>query len=490
MTKFFTTHLQEKVSAVKEKFRLIENPDVTSMADDLEQEEKMKSSVDNIINDISTFAIFLSDLTIHFYNLDRIEYQGVSRVGEPMANLHCVYVDIKFFFNYYIEYFLNEGTYSVIFELLQERYSFDESIFMRNFLELSNTNPMELGIPSDFLPNVDDNSRIGHTIRGKSRDESMIMDEKLCEMLASNGNLSFSDSQQTMNIANNLGDKFKNVDYQIEEVNEDDREEQNDFQVTIRKMRSQQDRIIDRFENNLSRPGSFMTQGNALTQFNDPKMRSSTKKNDNDSNRNTIRLPKNIKQVQGNIFSPFNEPEIGDFRQQHFFDFKVSKTDFLAAPARILSSIDSIRSPLSKIQIILQALTMSLEELRMLNSSQKRPREAFLTVTLDNLMSLLIYLIIKGRISGILVHSRIIQIFSKTVQGSNLRIIAFLLKGAIRYINKISTSKSICSLAERKSEIVGRFSKSLLRNYSFGNTDMIKNNIEYVDKDFTIGDLH
>lgn len=92
-------------------------PRLESLASSMKLEEKNRKLISSLLNDISNFALFLSDLTITFYNFDKMRFNALTRVNEPLTDLESNLLDVSNLFNFYIQYFFSDKVYSIIFNL-------------------------------------------------------------------------------------------------------------------------------------------------------------------------------------------------------------------------------------------------------------------------------------------------------------------------------------------------------------------------------------
>lgn len=122
-----------------------------SLAWSTKLEENKKKYISSLLDDIAKFALFLSDLTITFYNFDKLRFNAMSRVNEPLTDLESHLLDVNTLFNFYIKYFFSEKVYNIVFKLYQERFNLDEALFIQNYIRLQNSTPHSLGIPDELV---------------------------------------------------------------------------------------------------------------------------------------------------------------------------------------------------------------------------------------------------------------------------------------------------------------------------------------------------
>lgn len=104
--------------------------------------------------------------------------------------------------------------------------------------------------------------------------------------------------------------------------------------------------------------------------------------------------------------------------------------------------ISEVKNPLGKIILIINSLTAALEAINT-PSNYPESRSNEFKISIDNLISIMMFIIIKSKVSNILIHSKIIQSYCKYSNDSAIKQIIFILKGAIRSINKIGTGLNV-----------------------------------------------
>lgn len=136
---------------------------------------------------------------------------------------------------------------------------------------------------------------------------------------------------------------------------------------------------------------------------------------------------------------------------------------YLSQAVGIFKLISEVKNPLGKIILIINSLTAALEAINTpSNFFNPAPKEKIeIKISVDNLISILMFIILRSGASDILIHSKIIQSYCKYSSDSALKKVVFILKGAIRGINKIGTGLSIKeqllrSVGVRESEIAAQ----------------------------------
>jgi cell division protein FtsB len=121
INEFFENYFQKKLKTVKksieeendvyESNKSHQYKNVQFLASSMKLEEQKKDLLTELIDDISKFALFLSDLTITFYNLDKMRFNAITRINEPLQDLESTLITTQTLFNFYIKYFFSNKIY-------------------------------------------------------------------------------------------------------------------------------------------------------------------------------------------------------------------------------------------------------------------------------------------------------------------------------------------------------------------------------------------
>ena len=104
--------------------------------------------------------------------------------------------------------------------------------------------------------------------------------------------------------------------------------------------------------------------------------------------------------------------------------------------------IAQIKSPLGKLMIVVNSLVIALDTLSNLEQEEDQRRTPRL-ITIDNLVSILMWLIVQSKILDFNVHFSIIDIFCKLNRESVLITLKHCIKSAISSLEKLSLSASL-----------------------------------------------
>lgn len=127
----------------------------------------------------------------------------------------------------------------------------------------------------------------------------------------------------------------------------------------------------------------------------------------------------------------------------------------------LLKEIDNYSSPLEKLDLIIRCLSLSLQELGIVQWNTTP--ESIIVVNTDNLLSLLIYLILKADSKQFISHAKMLERFTEFPPGSHLNRFMFLIQASVSQICKIP----LCQRnLERGNQIVGSLLPQNLERYS------------------------
>ena len=102
-----------------------------------------------------------------------------------------------------------------------------------------------------------------------------------------------------------------------------------------------------------------------------------------------------------------------------------------------LRKIHFIETPLDKLRCIFRALSISICEVREFCSSISSKESTSVLLTIDHLQSVFIYMVVKGGISSLISHLKIVQAFFISTGIVDTDKLCFLLEGVIRFVAEV-----------------------------------------------------
>lgn len=381
-------------------------------------EQKIGKAVDKLMDNVRIFSCFIADLCIYYYNLDSLMFVCQTATGDQVTVGQNPFVTSDMLANYFLDIIFRSDNAAAIAEMAKYQ-SRDQTELLATHITLLRRVGCwsDIGLPQELLTD---------------RIESFSAEE-----VKANDNLIMDASE-----INDLFGNTENVDTEgdMSPHREDAKPGKQDSTRIETHGKNSKNQSAERTETlGESHPISTEKSEEDLRQLTfieeDSKHRATNASFslfreytmiDNVHTRYSKDLTAN--ETQGNLLALLNLRE-----EMH------QKKDKLLFPQsiEIFKQLPNVTNPSKKLYLLTTAVICALQEMRQIYSEKNPDVEVKFKVTLEMVVSLLIYMILKADLPDLIAEYKIMKVYFLLDKEYNHNKLIYLLKSAIKSINKL-----------------------------------------------------
>jgi hypothetical protein len=388
-----------------------------NISDD-KNEHKVAKAVDKLMDNVRIFACFMADLCIYYYNLDNLMFLCQTATEDHVAIGQNPFLTSDLLANYFIDIIFRSDTTCAISELVKFQ-SRDQTELLAGHISLIKRvgNWSDIGLPQELLR---DNMESFMADEAKAKD-NMIMNES----------------------------------------------EIKDFFGTSLIMETEEDLSPRREECKMEKQDSTHAETNCKNSKNQSEEKAealgepcpvSTERSEEDTSHLTFIQDDPKLKLVGASFSILKEctfiescPQggINDMTSNetqgnilallHLKEEMNHKKDRILFPhaIEIFRQLPNVANPVQKLYLLATSVVCALQEMRQIYSEHNPDIEVKFKVTVEMIVSVLIYIILKADVSDLIAEYKIMKVYFLLDKEYNHNKLIYLLKSAIKSINKL-----------------------------------------------------
>lgn len=379
---------------------------------------KLSKVVDKILDSIRIFSCFLGDLCVYFYNLDNLIFLCMTATGDNVQIAQNPFLSSDMLANYFLDLMFKTKGATNVAELMKYQSKDQNELLLTNVALIRKLgNWKEIGLPAELL---------------SAAHETFLSDES-----EANQNPIISQAEYSNLFASPNPSKFKSN-------TKDLRPNSGLFKVSHTSKQPISDVSTKEFD---SRSPNH-AKSKALDQNED----------EQESQNFSLFAESPVCRVIGENYSFFmdctvikggmkepladlttNETQanILDLLQMKDEGSKEATQILFPGAVEIFKKIASVSEPCSKLYLTSAAIVQALHEMRQLYSDKHPDTETKVKVTLETVLSILIYIIIKSDLPDVISEYKIMKVYFLLGKEHNHGRLVYLLKSAIKSINKL-----------------------------------------------------
>jgi len=454
---FLNKYFLPQAHAIDEELRQLES----QQADGKTQPKTSKARsaekrVDALAKEVSYFFSFLGTLAVEYYCLNSLSFQAMNDMGIKVKIDHCAYLNDSILADFFMSHFFHKYLSPTFTELYQRRYVQELTVFSHRLASLQHVSARDLSIPFEVFP---DYAGFYSLLQASQKDKSSRIYSEVAKQKETADKTTDDELQENIKVSSFMDSKSAKLGRFCEAREARDPadlslisktsglsagEAQSDYQRSPKTSVASEFGLL-RFQNSskTSRQDRSLSKGRSQ----EPKL-FSTVLSDSDllrseeSERRKSRHGSSQKRSGRQFLFRDGQSVVGRMPEEdkkrllELFRSRSDRVPFVESIGE-LRKVRFIETPLDKLRCIYRALSIAICEVREFCSSVASKEKSSVLLTIDHLQSVFIYLVIKGGVSSLISHLKIVQAFFISTGIVDTDKLCYLLEAVIRFVAEV-----------------------------------------------------